>query len=87
MATESYLPMNFLIKNGTHVMHGRGMYFDKITHELFEGWFKDDVLIEGRCIQDDKYYEGSFSRALENFKFLKEGEGTEYLSDGTKYQG
>ena len=86
MTTESYAPMNFLIKNGTHMMHGRGMYFDKITKELFEGWFKDDKLIEGRCIQEDKYYEGFF-RTLENYKFIKDGEGTEYLSDGTRYDG
>jgi hypothetical protein len=29
-------------------MHGRGMYFDKITGELFEGWFEDNKLVEGR---------------------------------------
>ncbi len=41
-------------------MHGRGMYFDKITGELFEGWFEDNKLVEGRQIKDDSYYVGSF---------------------------
>ena len=39
-------------------MHGRGMYFDKNTGELFEGLFQDGKLVEGRCILDDTYYEG-----------------------------
>jgi hypothetical protein len=41
-------------------MHGRGMYFDSNTGELFEGWFEDNKLVEGRCILDDTYYVGSF---------------------------
>jgi hypothetical protein len=41
-------------------MHGRGMFFDKDTGELFEGWFEDNNLIEGRCIIDDTVYVGSF---------------------------
>ena len=41
-------------------MHGRGMFFDIDTGELFEGWFEDNNLIEGRCIIDDTVYVGSF---------------------------
>ncbi len=41
-------------------MHGRGMYFDKNTGELFQGWFEDNMLVEGRCIKEDSYYVGSF---------------------------
>jgi hypothetical protein len=33
---------NYLIDNGSSKMHGRGMFFDVSTGELFEGWFKDN---------------------------------------------
>lgn len=67
-------------------MHGRGMYFDKNTGELFEGWFKDNKLIEGRCILDDTYYSGSFGVEKDK-RFVKEGFGTYYLNNGTRYEG
>jgi hypothetical protein len=41
-------------------MNGRGMYFDCKTGKLFEGWFEDNKLLEGRCILDDEVYEGTF---------------------------
>jgi len=66
------------------MMHGRGMYFDRNTGELFEGWFKDDELIEGRCILDDTYYVGSFKTSEEG-NFIKEGSGTCYYNNGTRY--
>lgn len=80
------MPLTINNKAGTHMMHGRGMYFDKSTGELFEGWFKDNKLIEGRCIQDDTYYVGFFS-TNEDEKFIKDGRGTYYLSNGTRYEG
>ena len=65
------------------------MFFDVSTGELFEGWFKDNQLIQGRCIQDDTYYEGSFVKIKEGKEgtFGKHGKGTQYLSNGTKYDG
>jgi hypothetical protein len=66
------------------MMHGRGMYFDRNNGELFEGWFKDDELIEGRCILDDTYYVGSFKTSKER-NFIKEGAGTCYYNNGTRY--
>ena len=67
-------------------MHGRGIYFDRKTGELFEGWFEDNKFVEGRCILDDHFYVGSFKTTQES-KFLKHGSGTEYFSDGTRFVG
>jgi hypothetical protein len=33
---------NYLIDCRCCMMHGRGMFFDVSTGELFEGWFKDN---------------------------------------------
>jgi hypothetical protein len=41
----SYTQHNYLIQNGLYSMHGRGMYFDKNTGELYEGWFVNNNLI------------------------------------------
>ena len=67
-------------------MHGRGMFFEKNTGELFEGFFSDNNFIEGRCILDDTYYVGSFDTTKDG-KYVKHGNGTCYLSDGTRYSG
>lgn len=64
-------------------MHGRGMYFDKKSGKLYEGWFEDNKLIEGRCIYNDEYYVGYFN-TTEDGKFIKEGSGTCYYSNGKK---
>ncbi len=68
------------------------MFFNSETGELFEGWFKDNKILNGRCIQNDTYYVGSFaSKRLfsenELPTFVKQGYGTSYYSNGTNYQG
>jgi len=67
-------------------MHGRGMYFDRNSGELFEGWFEDNKFVEGRRILEDNYFVGSFKTTQEG-KFIKHGSGTEYFSDGTRFVG
>ena len=63
-------------------MHGRGIYYDPLYDNIYEGWFKDNEFFKGRCIYPDgTYYEGTFNR-----KFGKI-EGTLFFGDGTRYVG
>lgn len=56
--TTAFTEHNYMIQNGFYSMHGRGMYLDTNTGELFEGWFANNSLIDGRCILDDTFYIG-----------------------------
>jgi hypothetical protein len=75
-----------LIESGKYQMHGRGMYFDISTGKLFEGWFEENNLIDGRFILDYEYYAGSFKTNPDG-KFVKEGQGISYNSNGTRISG
>ena len=71
----NFIEENYLIQNGFYSMHGRGMFFDINTGEVFEGWFVNNNLIKGRCILDDTYYVGYFKSTLDG-KYVKDGKGT-----------